>query len=94
MTENQNRLLYLLSLYTHPAQSADEDEEWVRKSALLVLVYEGILARVFDYESVAPPPPAPPPLTSAAGPQLRAGFHHRGGQAAVPEHDTGGQERH
>ena len=44
LTENQNRLLYLVSLYTHKAESHDDKDEWIRKPALLVLIYEGIVA--------------------------------------------------
>lgn len=43
-------MLYLLSLYSRPAQTGGENEEWIRKSALMVLVYEGIVARTFDYD--------------------------------------------
>ena len=50
MTENQNRLLYLVSLYTHKAESHDDKDEWIRKPALLVLIYEGIVANVLDYD--------------------------------------------
>jgi len=50
LTQNQNRLLYLVSLYTHAAQNADEQEEWVRQPALLVLAYEAIVAQVLDYD--------------------------------------------
>ena len=39
LTENQNRLLYLISLYTNIAQSDEEAEEWIRKSAVLVMTY-------------------------------------------------------
>ena len=47
LTENQNRLLYLVSLYTHKAESHDDKDEWIRKPALLVLIYEGVVANVF-----------------------------------------------
>ena len=50
LTENQNRLLYLISLYTHAARTEDEQEEWIRKTALLVLIYEGIVLQVLDYD--------------------------------------------
>ena len=50
LTENQCRLLYLVSLYTHPASSGNEKEEWVRAQALLVLVYEGVVAGALDYD--------------------------------------------
>ena len=50
LTENQNRLLYLVSLYTHKAESHDDKDEWIRKPALLVLIYEGVVANVLDYD--------------------------------------------
>ena len=50
LTENQRRLLYLLSLYTHPAESSAEKEKWIRKPSVLVLIYEGIVAQVLDYD--------------------------------------------
>lgn len=50
LTENQARLLYLISLYTRPARTGAEKEEWIRKQALLVLVYEAVVAQVLDYD--------------------------------------------
>lgn len=51
LTENQNRLLYMISLYTHKAAAGtDEKDEWVRKQALIVLLYEGIVAGVLDFD--------------------------------------------
>ena len=50
LTENQNRLLYMISLYTHKAETHDDKDEWIRKPALLVLIYEGIVANVLDYD--------------------------------------------
>ena len=38
LTENQNRLLYIVSLYTHAAKTDEEKEEWIRKQALMVLI--------------------------------------------------------
>jgi hypothetical protein len=31
LTENQNRLLYMIDLYTHKATGADDKNEWIRK---------------------------------------------------------------
>ncbi|KAF1792283.1 Pentatricopeptide repeat [Phytophthora cactorum] len=45
LTENQNRLLYLISMYSKPAVRASDKEEWIRKPALLVLLYEAIVPR-------------------------------------------------
>ena len=39
-----------MSLYTHKAESHDDKDEWIRKPALLVLIYEGIVANVLDYD--------------------------------------------
>jgi len=50
LTEAQNRLLYLISLYTHAARTEDEKEEWIRKQAVQVLIYEGIVLQVLDYD--------------------------------------------
>ena len=40
----------MISLYTNIAQSDEEPEEWIRKSAVLVMTYEGIVQQVFDYD--------------------------------------------
>mmetsp|Transcript_38647 Transcript_38647/g.109295 ORF Transcript_38647/g.109295 Transcript_38647/m.109295 type:complete len:913 (+) Transcript_38647:295-3033(+) len=47
LTTNQARLLYLIFLYTgHAKEDADE---WIRLMPLMVLVYEGLLDGLFDY---------------------------------------------
>ncbi|CAM9569802.1 unnamed protein product, partial [Phaeothamnion confervicola] len=50
LTENQNRLLYLISLYTHRSGTRGESDHWLRKPALVVLLYEGIVANILDYD--------------------------------------------
>jgi len=50
LTETQNRLMYLISLYSHAAKTEDDKEEWIRKLAVQVLIYEGIVLQVFDYD--------------------------------------------
>ena len=50
LTTNQKRLLYLVSLHSHPAQSIDDEERWVRDVPLMVLIYEGIVMQVFDFD--------------------------------------------
>eukprot|EP01038_Epipyxis_sp_PR26KG_P007778 gene7778-10566_t len=51
LTENQNRLLYMLSLYTRKATpGTDEKDQWIRKPALIVLLYEGIVSGVLDFD--------------------------------------------
>ena len=49
-TMNHLKLLYLISKYLHFVQTAQDKEQWVRKLPLLVLVYEGIVQKVFDYD--------------------------------------------
>ena len=44
------KLLYLVSKYSNCAQTAREKERWVRKLPLLVLIYEGIVQKVFEYD--------------------------------------------
>ena len=40
----------MISLYTRTAKTGGEKEEWIRKQALLVLIYEAIVAQVLDYD--------------------------------------------
>lgn len=40
----------MISLYTRPARTGAEKEEWIRKQALLVLIYEAVVAQVLDYD--------------------------------------------
>jgi WD repeat-containing protein 35 len=50
VTQDHMRLLYLVSLYTKPAENDEEKELWIRSHALLVLIYEGIVTGVLDYD--------------------------------------------
>jgi hypothetical protein len=50
LTEDQKRLLYLISLYSYAAKTEEERERCIRKSALMVLLFEGIVSHVFDYD--------------------------------------------
>jgi len=50
LTDNQNRMLYLINLHTKKAESRNEKDIWIRKQALSVIVYEGVLADVFDFD--------------------------------------------
>jgi WD repeat-containing protein 35 len=40
----------MISRYAECAATADDDETWIRKNSLLVLMYEGIVEGVFDYD--------------------------------------------
>ena len=44
------KILHLMSLYAKCALSADENESWIRSIPLLVLMYEGIVAGVIDFD--------------------------------------------
>jgi len=50
LTDNQNRLLYLIDLHTTKANDREGSDRWIRKQALSVLVYEGVISGVFDYD--------------------------------------------
>ena len=50
LTDNQNRLLHLINLHTANAKNREGSDRWIRKQALQVLVYEGVIAEVFDYD--------------------------------------------
>eukprot|EP01050_Picozoa_sp_SAG11_P027489 SAG11_NODE_6985_length_1214_cov_1.258296_1_plen_199_part_00 len=49
-TNDHLKLLYMISKYAECALTPDDDEGWIRKNSLLVLMYEGIVAHVFDYD--------------------------------------------
>lgn len=40
----------MISLYTKPARTAADKEEWIRKQALMVLVYEAIVKKALDFD--------------------------------------------
>ena len=50
LTSDQLSLLYLISRYSQAATDKDHKEEWIRKIPLMVLIYEGIVAQVLDYD--------------------------------------------
>jgi WD repeat-containing protein 35 len=52
-SQDHLRLLYLVSLYSKPAENDEESDSWIRSHALLVLIYEGVVtgALNLDYSS-------------------------------------------
>ena len=54
MTNVHCKLLVLISKYGQ-MPVADEPETWIRELPLLVLVYEGITAGVFEHLPASPP---------------------------------------
>ena len=49
-TDDQLKLLYLISRYATQAATAEDEETWIRKNSLLVLMYKGIVDQVLDYD--------------------------------------------
>ncbi|MCA9520636.1 MAG: hypothetical protein KC609_06680, partial [Myxococcales bacterium] len=49
-SDEHQKLLYMISKYSHCARTADEKERWIRKIPLLVLIYEAIVEGVLDYD--------------------------------------------
>lgn len=50
LTDNQTRLLYLIDLYSKNSATRSGKDVWIRKHALSVIIYEGILAGVLSYD--------------------------------------------
>ena len=50
MTENHLKLIYLISRYGKCATTPEEEETWIREVPLQVLVFEGIVNEVFDFD--------------------------------------------
>ena len=49
-TYEHGKLLYLISKYARAAETAEDQESWIRKIPLLVLIYEGIAAGVIEFD--------------------------------------------
>lgn len=49
-TTDQNRLLYMISLYSKPSEKDEEKVVWVRETSLRALMYEGIVKKVFTWD--------------------------------------------
>jgi len=50
LSENNIKLLALLSLLTRPAKDSGDKEIWLKDVALFSLVYRGIISNIFDYD--------------------------------------------
>jgi len=49
-TKDQNRLLYLISLYSKPSENETQKVVWVRETALRAFMFEGIVKKVFEWD--------------------------------------------
>jgi len=47
---NHAKLLYLVSKYAVCARRAEDQEGWIRSLPLIILMYEGIVAGVLDFD--------------------------------------------
>jgi hypothetical protein len=47
---NHAKLLYLVSKFAVCARSAADQEGWIRSLPLIILMYEGIVAGVLDFD--------------------------------------------
>jgi hypothetical protein len=51
LRSDQRRLLILISRYSRPARSGDDEDMWIKKIPLLVLIHRGIKLNIFkDYD--------------------------------------------
>lgn len=50
LTTEQERLLYLISLYSKPALNISDEEVWIKDLALKALIYQGTVNHIFDYD--------------------------------------------
>ena len=50
ITQNQLKLLYMIHQYSYSSSEQQNDECWIRRVPVLVLLYEGIVSQVFDYD--------------------------------------------
>jgi len=50
LTQDHMRVLYLVSLYSKPAEHDEEKDVWVRSHAMMVLIFEGIVTGVLNYD--------------------------------------------
>jgi len=54
LTQDQKRLLILMSKFTKPAEKQDEEETWIKKIPLHALITQGIDQKVFQDYDFAP----------------------------------------
>jgi len=54
MTQDQKRLLILISKFSKPAKKANETETWIKKIPLMALIDQGIRRKIFTGYDFAP----------------------------------------
>ena len=50
LTDSMLKLLYLIGKYARCAENIGDNESWIREVHLSVLIYEGIVSEVLDYD--------------------------------------------
>jgi hypothetical protein len=50
VTQNQQKLLYMIHQYSFASMAKPDTECWIRRVPVLVLLFEGIVSQVFDYD--------------------------------------------
>jgi len=54
LTDDQKRLLVLISRFSNPSKSHDDEETWIKKLPLMALIYRGIRLNVFRVYDFSP----------------------------------------
>jgi WD repeat-containing protein 35 len=54
ITEDQLRNLILISRFSSPAKSVEEEERWIKKIPLMALIGRGVTTKVFTHYDMAP----------------------------------------
>jgi len=49
-TDDQLKLLYMIALYSHQAETVEDAEKWIRHMPLTVMMFECIVEQAFDYD--------------------------------------------
>ncbi len=54
LTQDQKRLLYLITKFSKPSESRNEEETWIKKIPLMALIYYGIENEILTEYDFAP----------------------------------------
>ena len=54
LTQDQKRLLILISKFSKPAKTRDDEETWIKKIPLMALIKRGIQLKIFEEYDFAP----------------------------------------
>ena len=54
LTDDQTKLLILISKFSRPAKNRDAEETWLKKIPLMAMIYRGVRQNVFRSYDIAP----------------------------------------